>query len=324
MKSASAPTPPDPTATAAAQTASNEQTAGYQQSMNLIDQTTPLGSLTYTNTGTDPVTGAPKYSSNVALSPAGQNEFNLQQETGTALDNLALSGAGQVQSAMAQPQSYAGLPTLPGYDASKLNADAPTANQADYTQAQKALMDQFTMSLDPQWQQQQKQVEDQLSQQGISQGSDAWNTALNNFQLQKTQAYQTANNNAVTGATGIEQAQYGMANQSYQDEVANALNANSTALSDRQQGISESNYLRELPINEVSALLSGGQVAQPTFQNTPQTQVANTNTAGIIQSSFQDQEANYQQQMQQQNAAIGAVFGAAGSALGGWATGGFA
>lgn len=382
MKSSQAPVAPDPTATAAAQTASNNATAGYQQSLNMIDQTTPLGSLTYTNTGTDPVTGAPKYSQNVSLSPTGQKEFDLQQQTGDALDNLALSGTGQVQSAMSQPQSYAGLPSvttidpsklptlstidpsklsaLPSYDTAGLDAAAPTANQADYTQAQQALMNQFTMSLDPQWQQQQKQVQDQLTQQGISEGSDAWNTALNNFQLQKTQAYQTANNNAVTGASNIEAQQYGLANESYQDLVANALTganvqqqaygdtlgtqeaqvgenqqnyslglgeqeaADQSNLAARQQGITEADYLRELPINEVSSLLNGGQVSMPTFSNTPQTSVANTNVAGITQSSFGDQEQTYQANLQQQNAAIGAVFGAAGTALGGWATGGFA
>lgn len=411
MKSTQAPTPPDPTATIAAQTQSNKDTAGYQQSMNLIDQNTPLGSLTYTNTGVDPVTGAPKYSQNISLSPTGQKEFDLQQQTGEALDNLALAGTGQVQSAMSQSQSYSGLPSittidpsklpgltgidpsklpglstidpsslgaLPSYDAAGLNAKAPTANKDDYTQAQKALLDQFTMSLDPQWQQQEKTLKDHLTQQGITEGSSAWNTAVNNFQLQKTQAYQTANNNAVTGATGIEQAQYGMENQSYQDLVANALNENNAKtsayglnlgtqeaqvgekqqnyqlglntqqaqagenqqnyqlglgtqqaedasnLAARQQGITEADYLRELPINEVSALLNGGQVSMPSFSNTPQTQVANTNTAGITQNSFADQEQNYQTATSANSAAIGAIFGAAGTALGGWATGGFA
>lgn len=323
MKNSSAPTPPDPTATAAAQTASNDQTAAFQQSMNLIDQNTPLGSLTYTDNGIDPNTGAPTYSSNVSLTPTGQNEFNLQQETGSALDNLALQGTSQVASAMQQPQNYSNLTALPGYNADTLNAAAPTASSADYTQAQQAYLAQETSALDPQWTQQQTQLEDQLTQQGVTEGSDAWNTAMNNFQLQKTQAYQSAQNNAITGATGVEQAQYGMANQTYQDQVANALNANSVDLSDRQEGVSEANYLRELPINEVSALLNGGQVAQPTFANTPQTSVANTNVAGITQSSFADQEQNYQTQMQQQNAAIGAVFGAAGASLGGWATDGF-
>lgn len=342
MKSATPPTPPDPQATAAAQTQSNQQTAGYQQALNLIDQQTPLGSLTYTNTGTDAATGAPKYQSTVSLTPTGQKQFDLQQQTGEALDNLALAGTGNVSAAMAQPQSYSNLPqatpfnlsSLPGYDAASLNSKAPTASQADYDQAQKALYSQFTSNLDPQWQQQEKDLQDSLSQKGVLQGSDAYNTAMQQFQQGKTNAYQTAQNNAITGATGIEATQFGMGQQSYQDLVANALNANSTALTNqqavqasntgaRQQGITESNYLRELPINEVSALLNGGQVSQPTFQNTPQTQVANTNVAGITQNSFQDAQQNYQTATTANSAAIGAVFGAAGSALGGWATGGF-
>ena len=46
--------------------------------------------------------------------------------------------------------------------------------------------------LDPQWQQRQKDLEDQLSRQGIALGSDAYNSAMSNFQNQKTQAYQSA------------------------------------------------------------------------------------------------------------------------------------
>lgn len=341
MKSTSQPTPPDPTATAAAQTASNQQTAQYQAGLNMVDQSTPLGSLTYQQVSPGDGNTPPHYSATTTLSPTGQKSFDLQQQTGEALDNLALAGTGNVSSAMAQPQSYAGLPSaqgfdlssLPGYDASSFKA--PTASDADYKQAQDALYGQFTSRLDPQWQQQEKDLSDKLSQQGVLQGSDAYNTAMSQFQQGKTDAYQTAQNNATTGATGIEQAQFGMGQQSYQDLVANALNANQTALTNnqavqasqtgaRQQGITESNYLRELPINEVSSLLNGGQVSQPTFQNTPQTAVGNTNVAGIVQNSFQDAESNYQTATSANNAAIGAVFGAAGSALGGWATGGFA
>lgn len=340
MKSAQAPTPPDPVATAQAQTASNQQTANYQAGLNMVDQYTPLGSLTYSQVSPGDGSTPPHYSSTTSLSPTGQKSFDLQQQTGEALNNLALAGTGNVQNAMATPQSYGNLPnistvdtkSLPGYDPTKFNA--PTASAADYKQAQDSLYNQFSSRLDPQWQQNEQQLKDSLSQKGIVEGSDAYNKAMMNFTQQKNDAYQTAQNNATTGASNIEAQQFGLGQQNYQDLVANALQANQTALGNqqagqasstaaRQQGISEANYLRELPINEVSALLNGGQVSQPTFQNSPQEQLANTNVAGITQNSFQDAFGNYQAATSANNALIGGIFGAAGSALGGWATGGF-
>ena len=57
-KGGSAPPPPDPYATSAAQTQSNQQTAAYNAAINRGNTITPYGSSTYT-TRTDPTTGAP-------------------------------------------------------------------------------------------------------------------------------------------------------------------------------------------------------------------------------------------------------------------------
>jgi hypothetical protein len=68
----------------------------------------------------------------------------------------------------------------------------------------------------------------------------------------------------------------------------------------RQQSISEIMALRNQPINEITALMSGGPVSMPQFHNTPQTGVANTDVAGLINS-------NYQQQVGQHNAMTGGL-----------------
>lgn len=501
MKStAKAPTPPDPTVTAAAQTQSNKDTASYQQALNLINQNTPLGSITYNNIGTDPTTGAPRYESNVSLSPSGQKSFDLQQQVGEALNNLALKGTGQVSSAFDTSQNYDNLPKTSGLDTSALPAagkvdltkapnaptgldlsslspvsaydptkfgslksfdtsglasaptsidvsnlpelpkgldlstlgDAPTANDALRQQAADTLYKQSTSRLDPQWQLDQQRLENQLTQKGIAQGSDAWKNAMESFQRSRNDAYDQARNDSILNAVNYETGQYNLENNAYttkrdtlQQQFADALNANNqgfgqaqakfgaglasrqqgvselqqavadalanrqqqsseaqtanttssnnraqglneqeaafqagqaargqnineqlslaglndqqraqalaeqeaanaTNLTNRQQGITEANYLRELPINEISSLLNGGQVTMPQFTNTPQTSVAGTNVAGIIQNDYQNKYQNYQTQLQQQNAAIGSIFGLAGSVLGGWATGGFA
>lgn len=374
MKSSNAPTPPDPTATAQAQTQSNEQTANYQQGLNLINQVTPLGSLTYNQTGTGSA-GNPEYTATTALSPTGQQNFDLQQQVSGALNNLALSGTNQVSSAMSTPLTYSGLPTPAGISTSTLPSiqpfstsnitaapssldlsnlpAAPSADPGSYNAASDALYDQATSRLDPQWQKAQTELETQLANEGITQNSTAWNNAMNQFGQTKNDAYSSAQNDAVAGAEqyqteqvnnentgyqaalGTDTSQFSAEQQARNASVAEALSGsqvsqsqqaqalstqevqNSTALQNRQQGISEADYLRELPINEVSSLLNGGQVSQPTFGSTPQTSVANTNVAGIDQSSYEDAFQNYQTQMQQQNAIIGAVAGLGGAALSG-------
>jgi len=141
--------------------------------------------------------------------------------------------------------------------------------------------------LDPVWQQREGSLDQKLANQGIQQGSEAYTNALRDFGMQRDNAY------------------------------------NGAALSGRAQASTEALAQRNQPLNEISALLSNSQVQQPNFTNTPQSQVANTDVAGITNSAFQNNFANYNAQMQQQNALYGAIGGAAGSALGGWGMGGF-
>lgn len=141
--------------------------------------------------------------------------------------------------------------------------------------------------LDPQWQQREGALQTQLANQGVQQGSEAYTNALRDFGMQRDNSY------------------------------------NSALLAGRGQAATEALAQRNQPLNEISALLSNSQVQLPSFTNTPQSQVANTDVAGITNSAFQNNFANYNAQMQQQNAIYGALGSAAGSALGGWGMGGF-
>jgi hypothetical protein len=99
--------------------------------------------------------------------------------------------------------------------------------------------------------------------------------------------------------------------QNFQQGVAgfNATNAQ------RNQYLNEIFSLRNQPINEISALLSGGQVSQPNFVNTPQSQIANTDVAGIMNRNFDQQMAISNQQAQLANTMIGGSLGALGGYL---------
>lgn len=83
-----APSPPDPTTTAAAQEKLNKDTAVYQAEVNNVNQTTPYGSLSYTQTGTNP-DGTPIFSATTALNAPEQNLFNTGIATQTTMSNAA-------------------------------------------------------------------------------------------------------------------------------------------------------------------------------------------------------------------------------------------
>jgi hypothetical protein len=73
---------------------------------------------------------------------------------------------------------------------------------------------------------------------------------------------------------------------------------------------------RNQPLNEITALMSGSQVGQPNFTNTPQTQVAGTDYAGMVANNYNAQTQQYNAQLQAKNAALGGMFGLGGTIAG--------
>jgi hypothetical protein len=78
-----------------------------------------------------------------------------------------------------------------------------------------------------------------------------------------------------------------------------------------QQSLAERNQ----PINEVTALMSGSQVSNPSFQNTSEPTIPTTDTAGIINNNYNQQQQHYHQQMQQYNQIMGGMFGLGASGV---------
>jgi len=92
-------------------------------------------------------------------------------------------------------------------------------------------------------------------------------------------------------------------------QAQTAFNATNAA---RQQYLNEQFALRNQPINEISALLTGSQVAQPNFINPNTSTIANTDVAGLINKNFDQQMAVSNQQSATANNIIGGLFGFAG------------
>lgn len=136
-----------------------------------------------------------------------------------------------------------------------------------------------TSLLDPVWNQRQSSLQTQLANQGITEGSDAYTNAMRDFNNQRNDAY------------------------------------NSALLADRGQAEQEALTNRNQPLNEISALLSGSQVQQPSFTNTPSSAVATTPVASDVYNSAALQQQNYNSQLANSSAMMGGLFGL-GSSLG--------
>jgi hypothetical protein len=170
-----APTPPDPYATAAAQTQSNHDTASYNAALNRVSQYTPYGNNVYSQTGTD-TSGAPTYRSDITLAPQAQQQLDNQLKQNNQLSQLGFTLGNQVGEAINKPYS-----------------DGATSRDA----AQNAYYARETGFLDPQFKNQGNDLDARLANQGVVQGSQAYGRAQDEFGRQKAFAYGQAQQQAI-------------------------------------------------------------------------------------------------------------------------------
>lgn len=90
---------------------------------------------------------------------------------------------------------------------------------------------------------------------------------------------------------------------------ANTDQLNQLALTGRAQAFTEALQGRNQPINEITALMSGGQVSMPQFGSTPQTGVGGVDYTGLVNQKYQADVANHQAKM-------GGLFGLAAAPFG--------
>lgn len=197
-----APKAPDPYATSAAQTASNQQTAAYNAALNRVSQYTPYGNQVYSQTGTDP-SGAPIYRSDITLTPATQHQLDTQQAQDSAIADLGLGLTHQIGDQINTPMP-----------------DTALNNQA----ARDAYYAKQTAYLDPQWRSRQNDLDVGLSNKGIIEGSEAYRRAQDEMGRQRTFAYNQAQNDAIL--QGNAQQQQALANAiTARNAPVNQLNA---------------------------------------------------------------------------------------------------
>lgn len=262
---------PDPYTTANAQTQSNEQTAAYNAALNRTSEYTPYGNSVYSQTGTDS-TGAPIWSNTINLTPEAQKQLDNQLTQNDQISNIGFGLADQAQNSLANPITSASAGPLQ-YSA---GGDFSAAQQ----QAQDAAYKSATGYLDPQWENNQNDMNAQLANQGVVQGSDAYNRAQTQYSNEKTQAYNQAQDSAI---------QTGNAEQNtLQQQAAANASLNNSAVG---QSLAQQENLATLPLNELNALRAGTQIQNPTFTTAPSSTAQPNNISGDIYQSAQMQNA---------------------------------
>lgn len=280
-----APEPPDPVATAAAQTGTNISTAtanAYLTNPNIVN---PDYKVRYNQRGTvritDPTTGetykVPRFTQTTTLSPEGRK---VKRNTDAARLDLAKTGkiaAGNIKDLLKTPFDPGDLPEIRYGNKARNEAEA-------------ALM----ARMNPRLEQDRAALETRLANQGVNLGSAAYDRAMTNFG-------QTVNDARLAAILGAGQ------------ESDRIFNQSSGA---RGQMLEEAFAVRSQPINEVTALLSGSQITPQTFAR-PSTQAMPTvDYAGLVNQGYNQQMQGYNAQMQARNAMMGGLFDVASAGVG--------
>lgn len=326
----------------------------------MVGTSGPTGSTSYVADPSQP--GG--YRQVTSLSEPEQQTYDLSKQAQNGALGTANTQLGRVNDALATPLTTAGLPELSGgVDLSGLTpgqlkysfdpgqqvqghvgpADLTGANK----QAQDAAYAQATSRLDPQFAQGENTERTRLVNQGLSENSDAYRTAMDTFNRGKNDAYSSAQQAAVGQGNTAEQqlfgedlsqgqfansaagqqfaqnqGQAGFSNQAEGQHFGEEATGAQIALQNaelqntaRNQGLQERAYIQNQPINQFTGLLGLGQVGQPQGISYTPSQVANTDVIGANALATQAAQANANRAAQSSSGMMGGLFSLGSAAL---------
>ena len=293
-KSQKAPKPPDPYATADAQTQFNQDAAQYNAAINRINTYTPYGSQEYDVVGTDPRSGAPIYEQRLTLSPEEQEILDAQRAQNMDLTNL---GSDVISRMSGDPIDTSGLPNVrsgfelegPGYqygfnrvgpqfdlDRSSLPPIQRSVGPDDLggfrDEAEAALYDRNTAYLDRDFGRREDELRTRLANQGIVEGSEAYTNAIDDFERGREMSFRQARNEAVIGGGAeasrmfdIDLASGGFRNSARQQAMAEELASggfyNQAAGQANQDSFLSANMANESRMRDLSEQLSSANLS---------------------------------------------------------------
>lgn len=286
MSKPSQPAAPDYKGAATAQGQANIDTAKVNAQMGMVNQNTPWGTQTYSKDPNSPA----GYASTINLAPDQQNLLNQQNSISNTLGGLAQGYAGQAGSAASNP-----------LDPSQLNGISAGPQSGDFSgltsKAYSDLMSRQNQNFD----QQDQALQQQLANQGLSPGSEAYN-----------RAYQPLNQARVDASNQADLASHQLENQYFnQGQAAAGMGNQANAQQLQQQAFLQSN-----PLNQLNALRSGSQVQAPSFQTYGQGNAQAAPLFNATQAQGQWDQNMYNSQTGSSNNMLSGLFGLGSSAFG--------
>lgn len=296
-KHVQAPPAPDYTGAVQAQAVANTDAAKQSLAYSNPNVFTPYGSQT-TNFTYNPLTGQDDYPQIFqSLNPIGQQTVDQQQQAQLGLANLANQQTGNVSNILNTPFSFGETPqqSLDLSGVAKMPVNAGVTGQ-----------DAILSRLQPQLDRQRASLNTQLVNQGLTPGSEAYDNAMRDFGQQENDARQQA----IVGGLNLDLG----ANQQGFNQALQGGQFGNTAI---QQKLAQALQQRDLPLNEINALMSSSQVQNPQFPGYQGTSVTPAPVFQGTQAQGAWDQNMYNQQVAQQNSGLGGLFSLGGSILGG-------
>lgn len=324
----SAPAAPDYTAAAQATAAGNLAAAQSAAAANRVNQVTPYGNLNYTQT--KDADGNPVWTATTALSDVGQKLLNNQNSTSLGLGSAINAQLGQVQDVMGKgfnPNTAPITTNIGQADLNRLTGQANLQTATDYAggmQGWDKANQILQARLAPQMAQDKESQNAALANQGIVQGTKAYENAMRTFNqgqndlltnsqlagqnigqnlfnqgLQGAQFGNAAQQQLYSNSQAQQQANNAIAQQQFGNKLTNANLGNTAQQQQYNQALTNYN----LPLNTLSALRTGAQVQNPSFINAPQqATTSGADVLGATQMGYNAQMGNFNaQQAAQQN-----------------------
>jgi hypothetical protein len=246
----------------------------------MVNQYTPQGKVEYTQRGTS-AEGTPQYSATQTYSPDQQALYDLTTQAGKKYGETANAQLNAVASKLAQPIDYSSL------------GAAPTMSEATRQSVANSMLER----LNPQFDRDRSALETQLANQGITMGSAAYNTAMDEINRSRNDARL-----AVDTQAG--------------NEASRLFSLESAA---RDRAVNEMVQQRQVPLNELSAMLSGTQVQGPQFVSVPTAQVNAPDIMGATYNAYNSQVqagmADAQMRSQSANSNRSGMYGLLGAGM---------
>jgi hypothetical protein len=259
----SQPSPPDPYATAAAQNAQNQSASQYNSVTNNANEINPYGTVSYQAIEQVPIytngqiSGyAPRYQRTTALSPDQQKLLGLETQSKYNMGTVGVEQSAKLRDHLNQsidPSQW--TPWQTNLQGGTLRKDDGTTDRAGI---EKAMMESYDRNQAPA----NKAQEAQMAARGLSAGGKGYG----NYQKEVLDARGEAGRQAyVTSGDEARKAQ-----AAYNDATTGQFNMDQAIASYynnlRGGQMQESLALRNQPINEITALMSGSQATIPQFQ----------------------------------------------------------